>query len=104
MTGRITIMRRTSEVVDGRDVTEEKEHFTCWCEISDLLSTEKYAALQQSLEETAVFKVRRCKKTEEIRMHLKEFSIVYKGDTFKIYSMTPIEGGSHFLLKGNRVS
>lgn len=104
MTGRITIMRTTSEAIDGRNETETTEHFTCWCEVSDLLSTEKYAALQQSLEETAVFKVRRCKKTEEIRMHLKEFTVIYKGDEFKIYSMTPIEGESSYLLKGNRVS
>lgn len=104
MTGRITIMRTTSKVINGRNKTEQEEHFRCWCEVSDLFSTEKYAALQQSLEETAVFKVRRCKKIEEIRMHLKEFSVAYNGDTFKIYSMTPIEGESHFLLKGNRVS
>lgn len=104
MTGRITIIRTTSKVVDGRNQPAQEEYFKCWCEVSDLLSTEKYAALQQSLEETAVFKVRRCKKIEAIRMHLKEFFVVYKGDTFKIYSMTPIEGESHFLLKGNRVS
>lgn len=104
MTGKIIIIRETSDVVDGRNKTQTEEYFRCWCEISDLLSSEKYAALQQSLEETAVFKVRRCRKTEEMRMHLKEFSVVYKGDTFKIYSMTPVENESRFLLKGNRVS
>lgn len=104
MTGKITIIRETSNVVDGRNKTQSEEYFRCWCEISDLLSSEKYAALQQSLEETAVFKVRRCRKTEEMRMHLKEFSVVYKGDTFKIYSMTPVDSESRFLLKGNRVS
>lgn len=104
MTGKIIIIRETSNVVDGRNKTQSEEYFRCWCEISDLLSSEKYAALQQSLEETAVFKVRRCKKTEEMRMRLKEFSVIYKGDTFKIYSMTPVESESRFLLKGNRVS
>ena len=68
------------------------------------MSSERYEALQQSLEETAVFKVRRCKKTDDIRMHHKEFSVVYKGDTFKLFSMTPVEGESKYLLKGNRVS
>nr|DAY50203.1 MAG TPA: Putative head tail adaptor [Caudoviricetes sp.] len=104
MTGRIAIIRETSEVVDGRYKTKQEEYFKCWCDVSDLLSTEKYAALQQSLEETAVFKVRRCEKTQAMRMHLKEFSVNYKGDIFKIYSMTPVENGTHFLLKGNRVS
>ena len=62
MTGRIVIIRETSEVVDGRYKTKQEEYFKCWCDVSDLLSTEKYAALQQSLEETAVFKVRRCER------------------------------------------
>ena len=50
MTGRIAIIRETSEVVDGRYKTKQEEYFKCWCDVSDLLSTEKYAALQQSLE------------------------------------------------------
>lgn len=104
MTGRISIIRKTLVVVDGRYKETEEIYFRCWCEVSDLLSSEKYEALQQSLEETAVFKVRRCKKTEAMRMHLKEFYAVYKGDTFKLYSMIPVEQESHFLLKGNRVS
>lgn len=104
MTRRITIMRETSEVVDGRNQTAEEEYFKCWCDVSDLLSAEKYAALQQSLEETAVFKVRSCKKTQAMQTHLKEFSLVYKEDRFNIYSMTPVENGTHFLLKTNRVS
>lgn len=104
MTGRITIMRETSEVVDGRNQTAEEEYFKCWCDVSDLLSTEKYAALQQSLEETAVFKVRRCKKTQEMRTRLKEFSVVYEEDRFNIYSMPLVENGTHFLLKTNRIS
>ena len=60
--GRITIMKETTIVVDGRNKSTSEEHFKCWCDVSDLLSNEKYEALQQSLEETAVFKVRRCKK------------------------------------------
>lgn len=104
MTGRITIIKETPTVVDGRNQTTQEVYFECWCEVSDLLSNEKYEALQQSLEETAVFKVRRCKKIDDIRMHHKEYSAIYKGDTFKIYSMTPVESESRFLLKGNRVS
>ena len=104
MTGRITIIRETSKEVDGRYKTKQEEYFKCWCDVSDLLSMEKYAALQQSLEETAVFKVRRCEKTQAMRTHLKEFFVNYKGDIFRIYSMTPVENGTHFLLKGNHVS
>lgn len=104
MTGRITIMKETTEVVDGRNVTTQTEYYACWCDVSDLLASEKYAALQQSLEETAVFKVRKCRKTDAMRMHLKEFSVIYKGDSFNIFSMTPVEKNTHYLLKCNRVS
>lgn len=104
MTGRITILHEETKVVNGRNKTQTEEYFKCWCDVSDLMSSEKYEALQQSLEETAAFKVRRCKKIEAMRMHLKEYSIVYKGDVFDIYSMIPVESESKFLLKANRAS
>lgn len=104
MTGRITILHEETKVVNGRNKTQTEEYFKCWCDVSDLLSTEKYDALQQSLEETAVFKVRRCRKIEAMRMHLKEYSIVYKGDVFDIFSMTTVEREGKFLLKANRAS
>ena len=88
--GRITIMKETTTVVDGRNKTTSEEYFKCWCDVSDLLSNEKYEALQQSLEETAVFKVRRCRKTE--------------GEKYDIFSMIPVESESKYLLKCNRVS
>lgn len=103
-TGKITIMKETTSVVNGRDKITSEEHFKCWSDISDLLSNEKYEALQQSLEETAVFKVRRCKKTVEMWMRNKEYSVVFKGEKYEIYSMTPVESESKYLLKCNRVS
>jgi SPP1 family predicted phage head-tail adaptor len=102
MTGRIAIMRTTTKVVEGRDRETTAEHYKCWCEVSDLLSSEKYEALQQSLEQTAVFKVRRCKKTDEMWMHQKEFSVIYKGETFDIFSIVPVEKGARYLLKCSR--
>lgn len=102
--GRITIMKETIAVVDGRNKSTTEEYFKCWSDISDLLSNEKYEALQQSLEETAVFKVRRCGKTVAMWMHHKEYSVVFKGEKYEIYSMTPVESESKYLLKCNRVS
>lgn len=102
--GRITIMKETTIVVDGRNKTTSEEYFKCWCDVSDLLSNEKYEALQQSLEETAVFKVRRCKKTEAMWMYHKEYSVVFKGEKYDIFSMIPVESESKYLLKCNRVS
>lgn len=105
MNGRITIVKRTSECIGGRKKTTESEFYSCWCEIQDLNTTEKYNALQIKLEDTIVFKVRICRKVEEIRCHLKEFFIRYNGGEFEIYAASPMYTDDRkMLLKCNRIS
>lgn len=89
MTGRVKIIRKTTEVVNGRNKATESEFYSCWCDIQSLGTNEKYTALQTGLENTIVFEVRNCKKVEEIRLNLKEFYAVYKGVEFKIYDASP---------------
>lgn len=90
MTGRIKIIRKTSNVTDGRRQQTESEFFDCWCEVKNLGTNEKYNALQIGLENTIVFETRACEKMEEIRLNLKEFYAVYKGVEFKIYDAAPM--------------
>ena len=90
MTGRIKIIRKTTSVVDGRRQQEEKEFFSCWCDVKSLGKNEKYNALQIGLENTIMFETRACDKMEEIRLNLKEFYAVYKGVEFKIYDACPM--------------
>lgn len=90
MTGRIKIIRKTTSVVDGRRQQEEKEFFSCWCDVKSLGTNEKYNALQIGLENTIMFETRACDKMEEIRLNLKEFYAVYKGVEFKIYDACPM--------------
>ena len=90
MTGRIQIIRKTTSVVDGRRQQEEKEFFSCWCDVKSLGTNEKYNALQIGLENTIMFETRACDKMEEIRLNLKEFYAVYKGVEFKIYDACPM--------------
>lgn len=90
MTGRIKIIRKTSNVTDGRRKQTESEFFDCWCEVKSLGTNEKYNALQIGLENTIVFETRACEKMEEIRLNLKEFYAVYKGVEFKIYDAAPM--------------
>lgn len=89
MTGRVTIIRRRTDVVDGRNKAADSEFYSCWCDIQSLGTNEKYTALQTGLENTIVFETRNCRKMEEIRLNLKEFYAVYKGTTFKIYDASP---------------
>lgn len=95
MSGRIKIIRKTTEVVEGRNKKSESEFYSCWCDIKSLGTNEKYTALQVGLENTIVFEVRNCEKVEFIRLNLKEFYAVYKGTEFKIYDASP-------MIKDNR--
>lgn len=90
MTGHIKIIRKKTEVAEGRKKENVTEFYKCWCEIRSLGTQEKYTALQIGLENTIVFKVRNCKKMEEIRLYMKEFYAEYKGAEFKIYDVSPM--------------
>ena len=70
-------------------------------EVSVSLNTdtaEKYEALQRGLEDTIVFKVRNCRKMEEIRLNLKEFYAEYKGTEFKVYNASPMVSDNRRVL------
>ena len=90
MTGRIQVVRKTTEVTGGRRQQVASPFYECWCKVQDLATSEKYTALQTGLENTIVFKVRTCAKVEEIRLNLKEFYVEYKGTEFKIYNASPM--------------
>jgi SPP1 family predicted phage head-tail adaptor len=100
MVGRIKVVRKKTEVVDGRRQQVESVFYECWCEVQSLGTTEKYTALQTGLENTIVFKTRNCKKMKEIRKNLKEFYAEYDGTEFKIYDASPMyTDNTHVLLK-----
>lgn len=100
MTGRIKIIRKQTDVIGGRRQQDESVFYECWCEVQSLATAEKYTALQTGLENTIVFKVRNCRKMEEIRLNLKEFYAQYKETESKIYDASPmfIDNG-YVLLK-----
>ena len=98
MTGRIKVIRKKTEVIDGRKQQVSSLFYQCWCDVQDLVTNEKYTALQTGLENTIVFKVRNCEKVEEIRLNLKEFYAEYKGTEFKIYSASPMVSDNRRVL------
>lgn len=105
MTERIKVIRKLTKVIDGRRQQVSLPFYACWCDVQDLATNEKYSALQIGLENTIVFKVRNCKKIEEIRLNLKEFYAEYKGTEFKIYSASPmVTDNRRVLLKCRSVS
>lgn len=98
MTGRIRIIRKETAVIGGRRQQETAIFYECWCNVQSLSTSEKYTALQTGLENTIVFKVRNCKKMEELRLNLKEFYAEYKGTEFKIYDASPMFMDNGYVL------
>lgn len=90
MTGRVKIIRKTTEVVQGRKKPTTEVFYECWCEVQSLGTNEKYTALQAGLENVIVFKVRNCKKMKEVRLKMKEFYAEYDGTEFKVYDASPM--------------
>jgi SPP1 family predicted phage head-tail adaptor len=100
MTGRIKVIRKTTDVIEGRRQQVTSVFYECWCDVQSLGTTEKYTALQTGLDNTIVFKVRNCKKMKEVRLNLKEFYAEYDGTEFKIYDASPMfTDNGHVLLK-----
>lgn len=60
MTGRVKIIRVTTEIKAGRKEPTTEVFYECWCDVQSLGTNEKYTALQAGLENTIVFKVRNC--------------------------------------------
>ncbi|MCI5872554.1 MAG: phage head closure protein [Roseburia sp.] len=89
-TARINVIRKHSNVVDGRKQVTTEDFYSCWCKVQSLGTNEKYTALQHGIERTIVFKVRNCKKVSEIVLDTREFFAVYKGTEFKIYDASPM--------------
>lgn len=98
MDGRIKVIRKKTDVIEGRRQQAASIFYECWCEVKSLNTNEKYTALQTGLENTIVFKVRNCKKMEEVRLNLKEFYAEYKGIEFRIYDASPMFVNNGYML------
>ena len=83
MTGRVKIIRVTTEIKAGRKEPTTEVFYECWCDVQSLGTNEKYTALQAGLENTIVFKVRNCKRMKEVYAE-------YDGTRFDIYDASPM--------------
>lgn len=81
---RITILETKEERINGKPVFKEEEYFKCWAEIGNLYSKELYEAINTGKENTALFKVRYCKKLKVLSNH-KNFKVKFDGNTYEIY-------------------
>lgn len=50
MTGRVKIIRVTTEIKEGRKEPTTEVFYECWCDVQSLGTNEKYTALQAGIE------------------------------------------------------
>lgn len=82
---RISIKKLEEKNIKGRRQGEcLAQFYDCWAEILDLYGQELYDALQMKLENTIIFKIRYCKKVEELR-NKENFIVEWQGRKYEIY-------------------
>lgn len=82
---RINIKKLEEKNIKGRRQEECLTPFyNCWAEVLDLYGQELYDALQMKLENTIIFKIRYCKKVEELR-NKENFIVEWQGRKYEIY-------------------
>ncbi len=86
MDSRITITKEEEIRVSGRPTYKDNDFYTCWAEILDLIGNELYQAINIKLENTVTFKVRYCKKLEELRDKSK-FKVMWQCREYAIYTV-----------------
>lgn len=85
MNNRISIKKLENKVVNGRRQKDvETEFYNSWAEILDLYGQELYEAMAIKLENTIVFKIRYCKKLEELR-NKDDFIVEWQGRKYSVY-------------------
>lgn len=86
MNNRISIKKLEDKVVNGRrqKAVETDFFYKCRAEILDLYGQELYEAMSIKLENIVIFKIRYCKKLEELR-NKENFIVEWKNRKYEIY-------------------
>lgn len=85
MNNRISIKKVEDKIVNGRRQSHiETDFYNCWSEVLSLYGEELYEAINVKLENTVKFRIRYCKKAEELA-YKDKFIVCFKGHKYKIY-------------------
>lgn len=85
---RVSIYEVIETLSGGREsyALAETPTYVCYAEVRELYGKELYDALELGLKETAVFRVRFCRKVKEICRELKKYRVVYDGMEYILYA------------------
>lgn len=83
---RILIMKKTVSTDEiGNQFESWTDFYKCWSAVNGLSGREYWQAKEQHQEDTANFKIRYCKKLNEINTH--DFKIIFKEKSYDIQSV-----------------
>lgn len=85
---RVSIYEVKETLSGGREsyALAETPTYVCYAEVRELYGKELYDALELGLKETAVFRVRFCRKVKEICRELKKYRVIYDGLEYNLYA------------------
>lgn len=105
MDKRITIQKRTVDIVKGIKKEVWTDYYSCWAELLDLYGQEKYAAFNVKLENSIKFKCRICSALKELIANTKDYRIVWDSEPYNLIFMDSINGSkTEILLQVQKVS
>ena len=81
---RVKIKKTVESRIEGKPVRIQRLFYSCWAEIQQLYGTELYEAINIKLEKTLIFKVRYCRKLEQLK-NKEEWFVEYENSLYKIY-------------------
>lgn len=93
---RITIQKKET-ITDSIGNQSEKwtDFFSCWAEVREIQGREYYDARQVNMEKTLNFKIRYCKKLENLNST--DYRISFKGNCFDISTANNVSFGNQFI-------
>ena len=96
--GHIKITKKEETRVNGRPVFEDVVFRECIAEIQDLYGDELYQAMQTSMQNTIVFKVRYCKDMDLLRTHKQDYRVIYQDIEYNIYQVDYAKYNKKYVL------
>lgn len=84
MDKRITIQKRTVDIIKGVKKEVWENYYSCWSELLDLYGQEKYSAFSVKLENSIKFRCRMCNALKVLIGNTKDYRIVWNSEYYNL--------------------
>jgi len=105
MNNRITIQKRTIDIVKSIKKEIWTDYYSCWAELLDLIGQEKYSAYSVKLENSIKFKCRMCNDLKELIVNTKEYRVMWNDNPYNLIFVDSMNGSkTEMILQVEKVS